>query len=857
VKERLLGAAGPLFGASLFVLALWILQREFAQFHLRDVLGHLAEIPPAHIALAVGLTAASYLALTGYDALAFRWLRNPLPYRRIALTSFIAYVFSHNIGVSFFGGSAVRYRMFSSWGVPPLDIARAIGFNVITFWLGFLATAGLALGLDPLPLPAGSWIPLASSRPIAAALLVGLGLYLVWSALRRAPVRIAGFEIAPPRPPLAFAQIAVSSLDWTLAACVLYALLPSAPGLSFPAFLGIYLFTSVAGLVSHVPAGLGVFETLMVLLLARFLPGDAVLGSIVAYRIIYYLVPLGAAAVLFGGFEALQRRRGLVRAQALLGQWVPAVLPRVFAMMTLLAGAILLVSGATPAAANRMETLDRLLPLPVMELSHFLASLVGVALLFLARALLQRIDAAYFLTLGLLATGAVASLLKGLDYEEATILSVMFVSLLPCRRFFYRRSSLVSQSFSASWALAILLVLLATGFVTSLAYRHVEYSNQLWWQFEASGHAPRSLRALVGGFALLGFYCLARLLRPAPPTKALPSGDELERVRPLVAASPRTVAHLALLGDKRLLFHEAGHAFLMYGVQGRSWISMGDPVGAPAERRELAWRFRELADQHGGRTVFYEVAGDDLPVYVDLGLSLRKLGEEARVPLEQFSLEGSSRKGLRQSERRAEREGCSFEVLRPEAVPPLLDELEAISDAWLAGKNTREKRFSLGFFDRANLSQLPVAVVRRDGRIVAFANVWMGAEKHEITIDLMRYGSQAPSGTMEYLFVQLMLWGRSLGYRWFSLGVAPLSGLEHHRLAPLWNRFGALLFRYGEHFYNFQGLRSFKAKFDPVWEPRFLASPGGLAVPVVLGHVAALVSGGVSGVVAKRGRTAA
>ena len=183
-----------------------------------------------------------------------------------------------------------------------------------------------------------------------------------------------------------------------------------------------------------------------------------------------------------------------------------------------------------------------------------------------------------------------------------------------------------------------------------------------------------------------------------------------------------------------------------------------------------------------------------------------------------------------------------------EGVPPLLDELEAISAAWLAHKHTREKRFSLGCFDRAYLSRTPVAVVRRAGRIVSFANVWAPDAKAEMSIDLMRSADDAPPGVMDFLFIELMLWGRAQGFDWFSLGMAPLSGFEVHRFAPLWNRIGALLFRHGEHFYNFQGLRAFKEKFDPVWEPRFLASPGGLTTPFVLTDIAALVSGGVAGV---------
>jgi phosphatidylglycerol lysyltransferase len=527
------------------------------------------------------------------------------------------------------------------------------------------------------------------------------------------------------------------------------------------------------------------------------------------------------------------------------------LVPRVLTITTFAAEVLLLLSGATPAAGGRIELIERVLPLPLLEVSHFLASLVGVVLLLLARAIQQRVDVGYALTLFMLAAGAVFSLLKGFDWEEATLLSSMFLALLPCRRFFYRRSSLLSQSFTPGWVTGILFTLIGTGFVVLLAYHHVEYSHDLWWQFELEANAPRALRALLGGAVLLAFFALARLLRAAPPALPAPTRADLERALPIVRSASRASAHLALLGDKQLLFHESGTGFLMYGVSGRSWVSMGDPAGAPELRRELAWRFHELADAHRGLTAFYEVGPEDLPVYLDLGLSLRKLGEEARVRVPEFSLDGGARKGLRQTQRRMEREGASVELLPSGSVPPVLDELAAVSDSWLLNKSSREKRFSLGWFNRDYLAQTPIAVVRRHGRIVAFANLWAPDAREEFSLDLMRYDQDSPSGVMEFLFTELLLWGQQQGYSWFSLGMAPLSGFEHHRLAPLWNRVGALLFRHGENLYHFRGQRAFKEKFDPVWEPRYLASPGGLTLPIVLTQISSLISGGVAGAVRK------
>ena len=848
-------ALGPLLGIGLFAAALWILHHELKAYSFHEIKGALHALPRGQLALGLALTAASYLTLTGYDTLAFRYLGHSLRYRQIALASFLGYAFSHNVGASFLGGGAVRYRLYSSWGLSATEIATIVAFNGITFWLGFAALAGLALLFEPPALLPGLQFLGASTRLAGATLLAVVAAYVAWSAARRTPLRWGAVELRIPPLDLTLIQLALSALDWMLAASVLYVLLPASAEVGFVAFLGVFLLAQMAGLASHLPGGLGVFETVVMLLLGPQLTGSAVLGALVAYRVFYYLLPLVVAGALLGMHELARRPAAVRTVGGFFGRVVPAVVPQALAITTFLGGVVLLASGATPAIHGRLGWLQTFLPLPVLELSHFLGSLAGVGLLLLARGLQRRLDAAYLGTATLLSAGIVFSLLKGLDYEEAVILGLMLAALLPCRAHFYRRASLIDESFTAGWSVAIVLVVLGSVWLLLISHRHVEYSNELWWQFEFSGNAPRALRATTAAVVVLVAAGLARLLRPSAPAAPTPTTADLARVASLVAASPRTYAHLALLGDKALLFHgDAGapRAFVMYGIEGRSWVAMGDPVGSPADVRELAWRFAEQSDRHAGWTAFYEVGADNLPLYLELGLSLLKLGEEARVALDTFTLEGGARKQLRQTHRRVASQDCRFAVVPADGVAPLLPTLRTVSDAWLTGKSTREKGFSLGFFAPDYLRRGPIAVVHRGDAIVAFANVLLGGGQEELSVDLMRYTpNDAPAGVMDYLLLELMLWGKAQGYHWFSLGMAPFSGLEVRTLAPLWHRAGAFLFRQGEHFYNFQGVRQYKSKFDPVWEPRYLAAPGGLALPRLLANVATLISGGLGGVVGK------
>lgn len=555
------------------------------------------------------------------------------------------------------------------------------------------------------------------------------------------------------------------------------------------------------------------------------------------------MLPLALAATALLAFEAYRTRATVLAVSERTLAVTRHVVAPLSATLVFLGGAVLLLSGDLPAGGDRTGFLSDILPLPFAEASHLLASLVGLLLIVLARGLYRRIALARILSIALLLAGAGFSLVKGLDWEEALILFAVAGLLAVYRDAFYRKGDWRSFRPNPTWLALMAIVLAALTLVGFLAYRHVDYQADLWWQFAWDGDAPRFLRATLAVSVLASVIALDSLVNRPRQKNAVGKVAIPPAVRRIVAASSSTQPNLALLGDKKFMLAADERAFLMYGVARRSWITMGDPVGEHTSAKSLVWQFAEAADRAGARVVFYAVSPEWLATYLDLGLAILKIGEVARVDLEEFSLEGPSRQDFRYAERRAGREGLEFSVVPKAEVPAILSELRSVSDAWLASKAGHEKSFSLGRFDDGYMSEFDCAVIRKDGAIVAFANLWCSGGRSELSIDLMRYRPGVSKVLMDALFAHLLLHGKAQGYRWFNLGAAPLAGLASHPLASMWNRLGTFIYRRGDEFYNFEGLRAFKQKFDPVWTPQYLVCPNGLAMPQVLLDVTSLISG--------------
>ncbi len=842
VFERLRRALPALIGLVLFVLALAVLRRELQAATWREIVRQVWSTPGPRLALAVILTAVNYAVLTGYDFLAFAYIGKRLSWQRVALASFLAYAISNSVGFAMLSGASVRYRFYTRWGITAEELSRVVLSYVVTFWLGLLLLGGVSLATSPLP-DALAFPGRAAVVPLGWALAAASVAYVAASMVRRAPLRFGRFELPLPTPQIASAQLAVSAFDWTLAAAVLYALLPPS-GLTFVSLLGAFLAAQLIGVASHVPGGVGVFEGIVVLLLKPYIDSGSLLAALLVYRAVYYLLPLAVALVALVADELHQRREQAARLGAALGRMTELLAPRLLALFTFLSGAILLFSGATPAAAGRLSMLERILPLGIVEASHFAGSVVGAALLVLSHGLARRLDAAFHLTAAALVVGIAASLLKGADYEEGLVLLVLLVVLARARPAFDRRAAFFDARFSPGWVLSVAGVMIASIWLGLFAFKHVEFSSELWWQIELHREAPRFLRGSLGAAVFLLLFAFARLIAPAPHEAVEPTDADLDAAATIFTRQTSTFPYLVFLRDKTLLFDPKRTGFVMYGVQGRTWVALGDPVCPPQDTADLVRSFLEKCDDFDGVPVFYEVSKDQLHSYADFGLTFVKLGEEAKVDLTQFTLDGGRAKKQRQILHHLDRTGATFRIACREQVPELIDRLREVSDDWLRAKAGSEKGFSLGFFDPEYLARFPVALIERAGCIVAFANLWPGPGGVELSVDLMRYRSDGLPEAMEGLLLHLMSWGKREGYRWFSLGMAPLSGFERSPVAPLWTRLGSFLYEHGEALYGFQGLRAYKEKFHPEWQPRYLVYPGGFTLPRILADVAALVAGG-------------
>jgi phosphatidylglycerol lysyltransferase len=816
----------------------------------------VADFSSSSLLLAFAATVMGYLVLATYDLLAIHHLQYKIAWHKTLLASFLGFAISNNAGHAIITGGAVRFRFYSSWGLDTAAIGKIIIFSSATYLLGAATLLCAAYFFAPREELHNSQLLGGHLSWLIGGVALLLAIYWLLILSGRHQLRWKKINISLPPAPISALQTIAGICDLVFAGLVLYCLLQPATQMHFMWFFTLYILAQLTGLFSQVPGGIGIFESAFLFLVGDNYNHQIILIALLTYRLIYFLLPLVIALLIFlftqrkTFMHHWQTLPGVIQLQntvKTLSIFLHKRLPLLLSLLTLGAGSILLFSGSTPDLPERLHTLRHIINLPLIEASHLLGSVIGVFLLILARAILLRINAAYPLTLLLLAAGIVLSLTKGLDYEEALFLTVLFLLFIPCKPYFYRKSNLGTHLLTPGWIALIISIIIFSIVIGFMAYKEVNYAHELWWQFEQDANASRFLRATLLISIIACGTLLHYLLSRGQYKPQLPSHEEITEAYAIISTQKNTEHYISLSADKYLFWSENRDSFIAYITTPTYWIALNDPCGNKSTFKSLAKAFRSRADLHGAKPVFYRITTEHLPLYVDLGLNLVKLGEEAHVDLSNFTLKGNAWTSFRNTINKINKEGFTFRIIPAEACADHLAALQQVSDQWLAHKKTREKGFSLGFFDKHYLSLFDIAVVEKNDEIVAFANVLHGDLPNEVSIDLMRYGDKAPKGAMDFLLTNIILWAKEHHYYTFNLGMAPLAGLDDDELAPFWQRLGSSVFRLGNEFYDFQGLHHYKEKFRPQWNPVYLALPrGGHLAPVIF-TITNAISGGIKG----------
>ena len=302
----------PYLALAALVLACWLVWRSIRDYSPAEILEALRGIPRGHLLAAALLCAASYLALTGFDWLGVRYAGQRLPYRKIALASFVSLALGHSIGLAPLGSGAIRARYYARWGLDAEAIAKIIVFCTVTVTLGQMGFAGIALVVAPGP--AADWLHIDAAvvRAIGAACIAANLVYVVLAAWMRAPLHIRGWSFKLPKWRLAALQVSIGTVNFGLLAAALHELLADTTAATFPNVATTFVLANVAALISHVPGGLGVIEWVVLSLF----PEANAFAALLVYRTLYYLIPLGIGGLVFAATAFRRRRERLARVTA-------------------------------------------------------------------------------------------------------------------------------------------------------------------------------------------------------------------------------------------------------------------------------------------------------------------------------------------------------------------------------------------------------------------------------------------------------------------------------------------------------------------------------------------------------------
>lgn len=813
-RNKVLSILKVIFAISLFIFVVFTLYRELAHINLKETIYAIRDLNSVWLIVLFLSGGTAILILSMYDVILARSLNLKVSLPKAIRIGYIVNALNAVLGFGGVIGASVRFILYKDTAEDKKELLHSISVVLISMLTGLSMLSILVVFhvfdvkhiFNPFP-----WIK-----------------WVMYIAALFLPIFIISTIIRPVNKKhklIGLYCTIVSSIEWIIAALVLYmSLYTVGVQVNLSVFIGIFVISALSGLISFIPGGFGTFDLIVLLGLKSLnVPEEKIVLALLLYRLVYYLFPVLIALIL-ATFEFRDTAKRywddsklmvpIKDMSSLLASYQKDILARIPAFSI----AILLTFTSLLFFFNNITIIYDGLYSDYHAIYYITVSIHTCACLLL----LLNVIGVYYLSKRAILFSIISIIIifcvTVYTYPSLILLgwlTTMFIMLVV----FYKRSRVIKRQFRYTKLLVSLLIGAFVLFVNHNIIRSTFYTLDIY-HLEMDSSILRyyfwfTIITVVIIVSVIVWWFEAKF-------KSSSNDEGLAQCKTIIDNyGGNYLSHLIYSGDKKFFFNDTKDAFVMYQRKRNTYIVLGDPIGNATSFHKLLEKLYSEAHYLGYDIIFYQVTDRYMSIYHDFGNQFFKLGEEALIDLSAFTISGKKKRGLRATLNKLEDSGCTFEILDPPFSQAFLDELKQISDDWLV--ESTEMQFSVGNFDEHYLSQAPIAMIKdMDGAILGFCTFMPTNYNATLSVDLIRWKSDVTLPLMDSLYIHMLLWSKNNNYKYFNMGMATLSNVGKVPFSFFGERLAGRIFEHFNGLYRFQGLRRYKEKFNPSWQPRFL-----------------------------------
>lgn len=820
----------------LFIFVIYRLKGELSTIDFKSTMTAFKHLNSIQLALLIfsGLISVSILSL--YDFVLAKRLNMEIKYLKLFNVSFIANALNAVIGFGGMIGAGLRLLTYRNYTEDDKTLIKVISMMLLSMISGMsILSLGILFNIFP---NTHAFDQYTWYRIGIFIITLYLPIYLIYTFIK--PVSNDKF--------LGLIFTLVSSIEWLAASGVFYLIFKFIHiDVQYSLIIGIFVIAALAGLLSMVPGGFGAFD-LMILIGFKSIgiSEEKILLALVIYRTVYYFVPFLVAMVLSTfEFKGLAKKQFEERFEDN-KYFAPAIetsslflnlLRDVLVYLPAIAlGILSFITGFVFLMTNSILINDA-----IFDVQHntytFLSSLFTLSCLLLminAKGVMHDTRRAHIISI---IAATVILIILFLTFGNwlvyiwvAVLILLLFIGNMNIKMI-KRPITLMRAGLTLFFSVTILSLnswLIRIQLSELLAQDSIDFDGNLMRNY--------FLFFIIATILLVGL--ISYFFNKKYIANIAMEVSEEQRAQIIDNYGGNFVSHLHYSTDKSYFINQDEDAFIMFQTHYDTIFVLGDPIGNKQSFRDLLYDFYSQANYYGYEIIFYQVKPDYLPLYHDFGNIFFKLGEEAMIPLTDFTISGKKKRAFRATVNKFESQGYFYEIVHPPFSSDFVNRLQSVSDEWLDGRS--EMNFSVGNFNEYYLNKAPVGVIRNEEDIIGFVSFMPTNYDHSISIDMIRW-KENEFQMMDGLYLNTMLSVKEQ-YDNFNMGMAPLSNVGSHKYAFYRERFAGRIFETISHIYSFKGLRNYKEKFNPIWQPRYLVYKKGNSLLTSMIRVSYLIN---------------